>query len=172
MPNFDEFDRKVNVAYDLSLFEPQPKEAPKKKNNIIEMPRQRVNQNARRLENFLRVSSAILVVGIIVSLFFSLLMCRVQMTELGDEISATKESLATAQSDYTILEMELKSKTSLKTIEEKSDELGMDKLDKHQIEYFSLTDGDKAEIVEPEKSAGIFSQIADFFTILFGGFVE
>ena len=40
------------------------------------------------------------------------------MTELGDEISATKESLATAQSDYTILEMELKSKTSLKTIEE------------------------------------------------------
>ncbi len=68
--------------------------------------------------------------------------------------------------------MELKSKTSLKTIEEKSDELGMDKLDKHQIEYFSLTDGDKAEIVEPEKSAGIFSQIADFFTNLFGGFVE
>lgn len=44
MPNFDEFDRKVNVAYDLSLFEPQPKEIPKKKNNIIEMPRQRVNK--------------------------------------------------------------------------------------------------------------------------------
>ena len=68
--------------------------------------------------------------------------------------------------------MELKSTTSLKTIEEKSDELGMDKLDKHQIEYFSLTDGDKAEIVDPEKSAGIFSQIAVFFTNLFGGFVE
>lgn len=164
-----EFDRQFdnNAAYDLSLFETKPKkQEEEKKNNVIEMPAKRVNQNARRLENFIKAGSIILIAAIVFTLFYSLLYCRVQITELHNEINTVEQELSIAKSDYSVLQMELDSKTSLESIEKKSEQLGMRQLEDYQIEYFSLSDGDKAEIVEPTGSENIFSKISEFFSNL------
>ena len=149
-------------AYDLSLFEPGIENEPKR-GKVIEMPQRRENTTARRLENFLKVSYAIFIAAIIVIMFFCLLLCRVQLSELSSQISEAQNQLAIAQSDYTVLSLELKANASVENLEEKSDELGMDKLQKYQIEYFSITDGDETEIIEPEKASGLFSQLSGYF---------
>lgn len=163
----EQLNKNENIAYDLSLFEPKPKEKQvKNDNNVVEFPSERVNLNARRLENFIKACSVILIAGIVFTLFYCLLYCRVQITELHNEINNVESELNIAKSDHDVLEMELSSKTSLDSIEEKSKDLGMRQLESYQVEYFSLSDGDKAEVIDPSESENIFTKTKDFFDFL------
>ncbi|MBR6407101.1 MAG: hypothetical protein IKS19_00705 [Clostridia bacterium] len=148
-------------AYDLSLFEPGIESRPRR-GEVLEMPKKRENTTAKHLENFFKASYAIFIAVVIVVMFFCLLMCRVRLDEIGNDISEAQSQLAIAQSDYTVLSLELKSRTSVEKLEEKSEELGMDKLQKYQIQYFSVNDGDKTEIIEPEETPDVFSQVSGF----------
>ena len=155
-----------NNAYDFSLFETSPKPVEKKSNVIKISQQKRVNRNAQRLESFLRICGIVIVAVTVLTLLYMFVMCRVKITELSDQINTERTTLTAEQTEYTRMLMELESKTSLKNVEEKAEELGMRKLEKHQIEFFSISEGDKAEIVKPEQEDNIFTRIANFFKSL------
>ena len=87
-----------------------------------------------------------------------------QRTELNRAIEKKTEELKQKQSQYTQLDMNVRSRYSTAIVEEYAkDELGMSKATNYQKEFVNLSDGDKAEVLT-EESQNIFSTIVDAVT--------
>lgn len=132
-----------NLAYDLSLFENRerkvksvPKELPKA------LPQSR-----------LRVA-AVALGRIFVGAMVGLILCagifsRVKLNETVYQIGKANSMLAELQNDYTRLNMQLDSKVSIKSIEEyATGTLGLNRAEKYQISYITLSGDDKIETMQ------------------------
>ena len=100
---------------------------------------------------------------VILALAFSVMYSRAQLTELSAQVSKVSKELDVLESENVRLNAELEERISLKNVEEyAATELGMDKLDPSQVEYVTLSEGDKAEVKE-ETDSSIWQQIKNFF---------
>ncbi|MBW7571673.1 hypothetical protein [Caproiciproducens faecalis] len=139
-----------NEAYDFALFEPKRQhEEPQKKSNIIELPKEKLEQNRRVKLNPFRVVSTFLAFGIMISIVGTMVYGQVQLTELTENLNAATKTLNESESVYTQLQMKSDSQLSLQTVENyATNKLGLKKIEQNQVEPIALSKGDKTQVVQ------------------------
>lgn len=137
-----------NTAYDISIFE-EHKYKNIKKDNILEIPRKRVRENKINKINIKTVLFSVLTFSFGVAVIGAILFNQVQLTEITEATSQAEKLLEESKSENTQLQMKLKEKFSPEkvTYHAKNDLL-MEQTNPCQIEYFKLSSGDKAEILQ------------------------
>lgn len=142
----------AEIAYDLDLFE---------NHGTQRTPRIRAVKGKKparkeRMRRFRLLAMCALMVTLVCSLITS----QVRLTELTGEIQATNRQIISEESEHNYLSGVLDSKTSQRNVEEiATTQLGLMKLDKSQITYFSLEN--EETIRRPESTV---KKIAEFLT--------
>lgn len=158
-------------AYELSLFEPR-------KAKIVEMKTKKPNKKQikaekrrARLQKVLNVTVVTVLAAVVIGFIGISLTSRVQLNEMNSVISSRNEELQQLQDEYERLKTELASKTSAQAVSDYAvNELGMQKIEPHQVQYITVEDGDSVEVNETEDKSvldQIGAAIADFFAYLF-----
>ena len=140
-----------NTAYDFSMFEPAPKKKPQE--NIIEIPKEKLEQNRRKKVSPLRMISTFFLTGIAVAVVASMIHSQVQLTEINDQLDTQTKKLSESQSLYTQYQMKADAQLTIKKVEaDATGSLGMKKVEAYQIEYVTMAVGDKGQVLK--KSSG------------------
>lgn len=101
-----------------------------------------------RNRSFVILGAAISLLVVISMLLYG----RIKVDELDRKIQSKKNEISIAQSENVRLNMALDSMISLKNVEEYAqNNLGMVKMDNHQIEYIDLSGEDKASVSGDKK---------------------
>lgn len=165
-----------NLAYDLSLFEDENSysvpQSTKKRNKAAagtakKKPTAERNEEKSASKGQRKKYSPLKVLGTAVAGLFvvgalaTIIMGQAQLTELNRSIDTKTEELKQKKSQYTQLDMNVRSRYSTAIVEDYAkDELGMSKATNYQKEFVNLSEGDKAEILT-EDGQNIFSTIID-----------
>lgn len=141
-----------NLAYDLSVYEPVPEKEHRK--------RIQHKRNLKPKDNISAVKS--LMVGITaLCLLCAILNGKLEISKLYAESSQTNSKLSQLQSENVRLDTEIEAKTSVPVIENYAENvLGMEKLNKAQIEYIQTDCNNVVEVVN-EKDEGLFNKIGN-----------
>ncbi|MCI9273237.1 MAG: hypothetical protein HFE39_04675 [Clostridiales bacterium] len=159
-----------NTAYDFSLFEPSVKELQdsKKKDNIIKISEEQLQHNRRKKYNPLTVLVSVFCSFVVLAVVGTMVYSQARLTELTAQITAASKSLDEQQSMNIQLSMKLENEYSLRTVEDYAkNELGMKTTEAHQIDYISLSEGDRAEIRQNVKERNLLDKIGDTISDLF-----
>ncbi len=151
-------------AYDLSLFESgRPHLRAVKSPEKAAQKHEKQERSRRRLH--------LLYNGVIVALLLAavamMIISRVQLTELNDQISDGQEQLEILRSETSRLSNEISSKTSAQSVDAYAQENGMEKVKSYQIEYITVDSGDQIEVSDPAPQ-GIFESIGAAIAGWFG----
>lgn len=147
---------KNNLAYDLSKYEDvAPEKAPK-----IRVRRQKPENVGSAPKLIVTTVAAGLLLG-------SVIYGKVETAAIHAEITNQERYVDMLASENVRMQSEIEEKTSLKSVEQYAEDvLGMQKLDKSQIEYVSISNGNVVDI--PENDDNIFVKLK----IAFEDFVE
>lgn len=154
-----------NLAYDLSVYEPKPV----KKQDTVAAPAEaqkpaiQVKTNPKVEPLKINMFKMFLNAMVICALIGAVLYGNVETNRLFNEISSLQSDLAALQSENIALAAEYESATSLKNVEDYAENvLGLQKLDKAQIEYVELESDTVIEIIEIENK-NVFVIIKNWF---------
>ena len=156
--------RNSSEAYDFTLFEPKRRQAelPREKTNIIELPREKLEQNRRAKTKPAAVVCAFLAFAVVTGIVGTFVYGQVQLTELTDSLNAQTKTLNESQSVYTQMKMRSDSRLSLEKIENYATQtLGMQKIDQSQVNPIELSRGDKSEVLQKSGGENWFSRLMD-----------
>ena len=160
----------VNSAYDLSLFEAAPELEPKKhpkKNNVIVLPKEKIDKEARRRHNIFYVAAISIFVVIFTAISITIVQSNVLINELNTQIVAAENEIGILEGEQTQYQIQIDSKLSEEKIESYAESnLGMTKADNMQKEFITMSGEDKAEILQGNAPKNVFETIADAFTSL------
>lgn len=151
---------KENLAYDLTKYEDVSVEkAPK-----IRIRRQRAENTGSVPKLIATATAAGLLMGAVIY-------GKVENAAIHAEITAQTKYVQMLESENVRMQTEIEEKTALKSVESYAEDiLGMQKLDKSQIEYVSVSNGSVVDI--PENDDNIFVKIkngvSDFLDYLRG----
>ena len=136
-----------NLAYDLTKYEDvAPDKTPK------------IRIHRRKAENTGSVPSMIALAAAVGILLGAVIYGKVEEASIHAEITAQTKYVEMLNSENVRMRSELEEKTALKSVETYvEDVLGMQKLDKSQIEYVSVSNGSVVDI--PESEDNIFVRI-------------
>lgn len=136
-----------NLAYDLTKYEDvAPEKTPK------------IRIHRRKAENTGSVPSMIALAAAVGILLGAVIYGKVEEASIHAEITAQTKYVEMLNSENVRMRSELEEKTALKSVETYvEDVLGMQKLDKSQIEYVSVSNGSVVDI--PESEDNIFVRI-------------
>ncbi len=155
-------------AYEMSLFEPKQAKIVELKPNKKQLKAQK---RRARIKKVLNVAAAAVVSAIVIGVVAFTLTSRAQLNEMNSLINQKQEDIQNLQEEYERLSTELASQTSTQAVEDYAvNELGMQKIESHQIQYITVEDGDKVEVNEtdePNVFQKIGGAISDFFAYLF-----
>ena len=144
-----------NLAFDYCAYdreEAQGTKAIKHKRNLLAA----VNKKS----NAIAVIGAIIVLALLSAMIYG----KVEISSLYTQRTELETQLAQLQSENVSLESELAQKTSMTKVEEYAkNELGLQKLDKSQIEYVEVESDNTAQIVQSDDS-NIFVKIKRWFS--------
>lgn len=97
-----------------------------------------------------------MVVGIVVTMLYS----RAVLTELSQQIASQTAKLEKEQSEFTRLSAELDAKISLRNVEDYATQtLGMLPIDKSQVTYVDLSEGEKIELTSESPKQSLFDKV-------------
>lgn len=131
-------------AYDLELFENRA-QRPRAKVRAV---RGRKKASRLNLQTVKTVAMAVVMAALVVGFLYS----QATITELTVDIQNVQSDLVNEQSTYNYLSGVLDSKTSLRNVEQiAAGELGLVKVDRSQVTYFSLES--ESVINRPETAA-------------------
>ncbi len=143
---------KNNLAYDLTKYEDvAPEKAPKIK--IRRIKAANVGSAPKMLVT--AVAAGVLLGGVIYS--------KVENAAVYAQVTAQTQNVEMLQSENVRMQSEIEEKTALESVESYAENiLGMQKLDKSQIEYVSISNGSEVDI--PESEDNIFVKIKNAFS--------
>ena len=131
-------------AYDLELFENRA-QRPRAKVRAV---RGKKRASRLNLQTVKTVAVAVVMAALVVGVLYS----QATITELTVDIQNVQSDLVNEQSTYNYLSGVLESKTSLRNVEQiAAGELGLEKVDRSQVTYFSLES--ESVINRPETAA-------------------
>ena len=110
----------VNSAYDLSLFEAAPELEPKKhpkKNNVIVLPKEKIDKEARRRHNIFYVAAISIFVVIFTAISITIVQSNVLINELNTQIVAAENEISILEGEQTQYQIQIDSKLSEEKIE-------------------------------------------------------
>lgn len=152
---------KHNLAYDLSRYENAVTQAEKEKSTeknkraAINHVRQKASTQGSAPMVFVLACTAGLLLGMVIY-------GKVDQAAIHTEIAKQTRYVDILRSENVRMKSELEGKSSIKTVEEYAENvLGMKKLDKSQIEYISIENGNVIDI--PETNNNIFVKIKNAF---------
>lgn len=152
----------AQVAYELERFAPSPARKPAvrvvRKAREEQKPKGQVAKMVRTL----------LAVLLVVVLVFGVLATQTSLNELQRGITAANKELTEQEAMYAHLNFELENMTSLKNVEERAAELGLEKVSGSQVNYFRAEAGNTIEVKE-NPFTSLFKNLAAAFSSLFGG---
>lgn len=152
-----------NMAYDMSLFE-ERKYAIPEKDNILKLPKKRIRTNKKSKLNIMTVLFSVFTFFFGVAIIGTILFNQVQLTEIADKTNQVMKQLEETRSENTQLQMKVKEKFSPEKVTYRAkNDLSMEQTNPCQVEYFSLSTGDKAEITQEKQNT-----IIDNFLALVG----
>lgn len=144
-----------NLAYDYAAYDLDERNLPKPK-----------IKHKRNLKLQPKAASAMkfTILGFIgLALLCAMVFGQVELSEVYSEQSSLTAELAKLNDENLSLESELESKTGLTQVEEYAEKkLGLQKLDKSQIEYVEVENDSVAEVVETEDD-NIFVSVKKWF---------
>lgn len=144
-----------NLAYDYAAYDLDEKNLPKPK-----------IKHKRNLKLQPKAASAMkfTILGFIgLALLCAMVFGQVELSEVYSEQSSLTAELEKLKDENLSLESELESKTGLTQVEEYAEKkLGLQKLDKSQIEYVEVENDSVAEVVETEDD-NIFVSVKKWF---------
>ena len=127
------------------------------------------NRNAHSKESFMR--------GAVIFIVIAMLVCvnlynKMLLTELTTEIEAQQEQYQLLQNEHKLMQMQLESKTSLRTVSDiAQNELGMAAVESYQIDYIDLGAGDRVVLAKaPQMDLADYIQKAYYSVLEYLGF--
>ncbi len=130
------------AAYDLSRFAPARQESRRPRLTVAN-PGAKARARARAAYALKVVAMALALAAAIAALLYS----QAVLSELKAEANTVQNDLRDMESEQVRLSAELESKISMRNIEEyATQKLGMAPLDKSQITYVDLSQGDRIEL--------------------------
>ena len=145
-----------SAAYDLSRFEPSRRARQSRPKLVVASPSVKARARARLAAALKTVAVLAVLAAVVVATLYS----RAVLTELNCQISDSVEELRNLESEQTRLSAELESKISLRNVEEYATQtLGMAPLNKDQITYVNLSDGDRIELTASSPKPTFFERI-------------
>ena len=143
---------KNNLAYDLTKYEDvAPEKTPK-----IRVRRQRAEHVGSVPKMIVTIAAAGLLMGAVIY-------GKVENASIYAEIAAQTKYVDMLNSENVRMQSEIEEKTSRKSLESYAEDiLGMQKLDKSQIEYVSISNGSIVDI--PENEENIFVRLKNSFS--------
>lgn len=146
------------AAYDLRTF--QTNTRTRSHNLTVRSPGRQAILRARAREKAAMILRGLLAASLVVAVIVATLCSRVVLTELSTQISRSKAELESISTENIRLEAEVEAKLSARNVEEyATQKLGMSTLDKSQITYIKLNDGDEVELTESSPKAGLLDQL-------------
>lgn len=143
------------AAYDLNRFGAH-RQRGRKPNLTIAAPSAKARARAGMAAAFKTAAALALVAAFVVTMLYS----RAVLTELNQQIAAQTNALADAQSENTRFSAQLDAKVSLRNVEEYATQaLGMVSIDKSQITYVDLSEGDKIELTMDSPRLSLIDRI-------------
>lgn len=142
---------KGNAAYDLSKYEnAAPKLTDSQKAKIV-VRRAKPQQSASAPKILFTAAAAMLVLSLVVY-------PKVQQATVMSDINKLNEQVTILESENVRMQTAIESKSALNAVEDYAiNILGMQKLDKSQIEYLNIENGNVIEI--PDDEQNIFVRI-------------
>lgn len=151
-----------NTAYNFGMFEPKRRteQEPARKNNVIELPRERLEENRRPKHSAWKMFTTVLSFLVIAGMAGAYICGQVQLAELSDSLGTVSKQLSERQSVYTQMKMKSEAQTSLEAVENyAAGKLGMEKINPKQVENIALSSGDKTQVLRPVQNDGWLSQL-------------
>ena len=146
-----------NLAYDLSMFEerkPVPVKEKEEENARVRQPR------AKNGIKLLKILAAVTVCGFLAG---ALLYSNATLAELDSEAISLQKELDSLRDDELRMNLEIDNRVCTQDIDEYiTKELGMVKVEKYQVNYIDLSEGDEMDIAE--KNDGLWDSICAFFS--------
>lgn len=144
-----------NAAYDLSKYEnAAPKLTGGEKSKIV-VRRAKPKPTASAPKILITAVMAVLVLSLVVY-------PKVQQATVMSDINKLNDQVMILESENVRMQTAIESKSALKAVEDYAvDVLGMQKLDKSQIEYLSIENGNVIDI--PEENENFFVKIKHSF---------
>ena len=144
-----------NAAYDLSKYEnAAPKLTDSEKSKIV-VRKAKPKPTASAPKILITAVMAVLVLSLVVY-------PKVQQATVMSDINKLNDQVMILESENVRMQTAIESKSALKAVEDYAvDVLGMQKLDKSQIEYLSLENGNVVDI--PDNSDNLFVRIKHAF---------
>lgn len=144
-----------NAAYDLSKYEnAAPKLTDGEKSKIV-VRRAKPKPAASAPKILITAVMAVLVLSLVVY-------PKVQQATVMSDINKLNDQVMILESENVRMQTAIESKSALKAVEDYAvDVLGMQKLDKSQIEYLSIENGNVIDI--PEENENFFVKIKHSF---------
>lgn len=141
-----------NLAYDLTKYEDAaPEKTPK------------IRMHRRKAENYGSVPKMIALAASAGLLMGAVIYGKVENASIHSDITAQTKRVEMLASENARMRSELEEKTALKSVETYAETvLGMQKLDKSQVEYVSISNGSIINI--PETEDNIFVKIKNSFS--------
>lgn len=130
-----------NTAYDFDQLEQHYATAGSPR--VKQPPELRVVKSREKQDHSAFWKSAatfVLLLGVVCAILYN----NVQLTELTSQIEQTQANLESLQNDYRLMQVEIESKTSMRTVQEIAEtQLGMAKTESYQVQYINLGEGDR-----------------------------
>lgn len=137
-----------SLAYDFEMFMPKTAEAPKKQDNIIVLPRNKVASKKRQRSAAKSMSTTVTLIMLAVFIlagFCGNIALRLQINEVNSEINDIKSEISELDSEKTQLEVEMQRRLTFANLELEAVQLGMKKLEKSNVVYIRVNDKDIAK---------------------------
>ena len=143
---------KNNLAYDLTKYEDvAPEKAPK-----IRVRRQRAEHVGSVPKMLVTIAAAGILLGAVIY-------SKVENASIYSEITAQTKYVDMLNSENVRMQSEMEEKTALQVVESYAENvLGMQKLDKSQVEYINVSSGSVVDI--PENEENIFVKLKNSFS--------
>ncbi|MGD9559523.1 MAG: hypothetical protein AB7V55_02835 [Oscillospiraceae bacterium] len=130
----------AQVAYELERFAPAAPKAPRVR--VAKAPR------TARQSQFAKMLRTLLAALVVVLLVSGVLYTQTTLNELQRGIVKANKALLEEESLHAWLTFELENTTSMKNIEERAQELGLEKMNNGQVTYFRAEDGNTLQVRE------------------------
>ena len=136
-----------SLAYDFEMFMPHTKAQPRKEDNIVKLPRERMKVAARKraaTRHLTASAFAVLTTVVILAALCGNIFLRLKINEVNSDINTVKSRIEAVKSEKTALEVKIEREISFSNIELEATQLGMKKMDKNQVKYIRVKEKNTA----------------------------
>ena len=145
-----------STAYDFDMFT----EKSKRKSNIVDFEKAKKKTSPRSKQSSksvkahkvnMRLVSTFMVCLLFLGMFGMSIYLRGEINEISAEIARTEKQISQKESEYIAFEVEFDNRVSYKNLETAAAELGMQKAQKHQVNYIVTNGENRSEEIDGTK---------------------